>query len=166
MNNIAGFPKDVQKLLEAVRATIKKATPQAEEAIKYGIPTFVLNGNLVHFGGFKHHIGFSPIPGALEEFREELSTYEGAKGSMQFPFDRLLPLNLITKIVKYRIDKNLEMTKAKAKKNSTVYNYLSFEKVFLQQRFDDYRLFRRLKNAKELFITDSALDSYMGLLFK
>ncbi len=113
---IAGFPKEVQKLLQEVRTTIKKAAPEAEEAIKYGIPTFVLHGNLVHFGGFKNHIGFYPAPRALEEFKEELSGYKGAKGSVQFPLDEPLPLRLITKIVKYRVAKNKEAAKAKAKK--------------------------------------------------
>jgi uncharacterized protein YdhG (YjbR/CyaY superfamily) len=112
---IAGFPKEVQKLLQEVRITIKKAAPEAEEAIKYGIPTFVLYGNLVHFGGFKNHIGFYPAPRALEAFKEELSIYKGAKGSVQFPFDEPLPLRLISKIVKYRVQKNMEAAKAKKK---------------------------------------------------
>ena len=112
---IAGYPKNVQKLLEEVRVTIKKAAPGAEEAIKYGIPTFILNGNLVHFGGFKNHIGFYPAPSGIEEFKKELSKYAGAKGSVQFPIDKPLPLALITKIVKFRVKKNLE--KIKTKKN-------------------------------------------------
>ena len=117
---IAGFPKDVQKKLEEIRATIKKAAPKAEEAIKYGIPTFTLNGNLVHFGGFKNHIGFYPAPRALEEFKKELSMYEGSKGAVKFPMDKPLPLTLISKIVKYRVKKNLEtiQTKATKKKKS------------------------------------------------
>jgi uncharacterized protein YdhG (YjbR/CyaY superfamily) len=113
---IAGFPKNVQKILQSVRATIRKAAPKAEEAIKYGLPTFILNGNLVHFGGFKNHIGFYPAPTGIEEFREELSVYEGGKGSIQFPLDKPMPLALITKIVKYRIVENAERAKAKAKK--------------------------------------------------
>jgi uncharacterized protein YdhG (YjbR/CyaY superfamily) len=113
---IAGFPEDVQKLLEEIRSTIRKAAPEAEEAIKYGIPTFVLNGNLVHFGGFKNHIGFYPTPGAIEEFKKELSVYEGAKGSIQFPISSPLPLALVRRIVKYRVKKSLESVKAKAKK--------------------------------------------------
>ena len=112
---IAGYPKNIQKLLEEVRVTIKKAAPGAEEAIKYGIPTFILNGNLVHFGGFKNHIGFYPAPSGIEEFKKELSKYAGAKGSVQFPIDKPMPLALITKIVKFRVKKNLE--KIKTKKN-------------------------------------------------
>jgi uncharacterized protein YdhG (YjbR/CyaY superfamily) len=110
---ISGYPKDVQKLLQAVRTTIKKAAPKAEEAIKYGIPTFVLNGNLVHFGGFKNHIGFYPAPQGIEEFKKELSVYEGAKGSIKFLLNKPLPLALIGKIVKFRVKRNLEKEKAK-----------------------------------------------------
>ena len=113
---IAGYPKDVQKKLEEIRTAIKKAAPKAEEAIKYGIPTFVLNGNLVHFGGFKNHIGFYPAPRVLEEFKKELSVYEGSKGAVQFPLDKPLPLALVSKIVKYRVKKNLETATTKTTK--------------------------------------------------
>ena len=109
---IADFPKDVQKILEQVRATIKKAAPAAEEKISYGIPTFTLNGNLVHFGGFKNHVGFYPTPTGTETFEKELSVYKTGKGSVQFPLDKPMPLHLITQIVKFRVQKNL----AKAKK--------------------------------------------------
>jgi len=98
-----------------MRATIRKAAPQAEEAVKYGIPTFVLNGNLVHFGGYKHHIGFYPAPRALEAFKKELSGYEGSKGTVQFPLDKKLPLGLITRITKYRVKQNLEKAKSMKK---------------------------------------------------
>ena len=104
---IASFPKDVQKSLQKMRATIRKAAPDAEESIKYGIITYMLNGNLVHFGGFKNHIGFYPAPSAIIKFKEELSIYKGAKGSVQFPLDEPLPLKLITKIVKFRVKENL-----------------------------------------------------------
>jgi uncharacterized protein YdhG (YjbR/CyaY superfamily) len=89
---IAGFPHDVQRVLKQIRATIKRAAPQAEEAIKYQIPTFILNGNLVHFAGFRNHVGFYPTPSGIEEFRDELSPYESAKGSVQFPLDKPMPL--------------------------------------------------------------------------
>ena len=112
---IAGFPKQVRKLLLKVRSTIRNAAPQAEEAIKYGIPTFILNGNLVHFGAFKNHIGFYPTPSGIESIQRELSDYKGAKGSIQFPFDKPMPHGLITKIVKFRIEKN--QAKPFAKKN-------------------------------------------------
>ena len=116
---IAGFPKDVQKLLEKMRLTIRNAAPDAEEAIKYQIPTFVLNGNLVHFAAFKNHIGFYPAPRGIEAFKEELTGYEGAKGTVRFPFDKPIPFDLIGRIVKFRVEENLRKAKAKGKKRST-----------------------------------------------
>lgn len=112
---IAGFPKDVQVILEDLRATIRKAAPEAEETINYQIPTFTLNGNLVHFAAYKNHIGFYPTPSGIAAFKKELSAYEGAKGSVQFPIDKPLPLRLITKIVKFRVKENLERRKRKVK---------------------------------------------------
>ena len=112
---IADFPKPIQKLLKQIRATIRKAAPEAEETIKYGIPTFTLNGNLVHFSAYKNHIGFYPAPSGLEAFKKELSGYEGSKGTVRFPFDKPLPLDLISKIVKYRVKKNLEKAVVKKK---------------------------------------------------
>ncbi|MDO9187550.1 MAG: DUF1801 domain-containing protein [Bacteroidia bacterium] len=113
---IAGFPIETQKLLEQIRATIKKAAPEAKETISYAIPTFKLNGNLVHFAAFKNHIGFYPAPSGNEAFKKELSIYKGGKGTVQFPIDKKIPLNLITKIVKFRVKENLERVKTKAKK--------------------------------------------------
>lgn len=113
---IAGFPIETQKLLEQIRATIKKAAPEAKETISYAIPTFKLNGNLVHFAAFKNHIGFYPAPSGNEAFKKELSIYKGGKGTVQFPIDKPIPLNLITKIVKFRVKENLERIKTKAKK--------------------------------------------------
>ena len=113
---IAAFPKEVQEILEKVRATIHKAAPNAEETINYGIPTFTLNGNLVHFAGFKKHIGFYPTPSGIEKFKVELSGYEGAKGSVQFPLDKPIPYDLISKIVTFRVKDNLEKAAAKGKK--------------------------------------------------
>ncbi len=113
---IACFPKDIQKLLTAIRSTIGKAAPKADEAIKYGLPTFVLHGNLVHFGAFKNHIGFYPAPMGIEEFKKELAPYEQSKGAIRFPLDKPLPLTLISKIVKFRVIKNLDKAKAKEKK--------------------------------------------------
>ncbi len=110
---IAGFPKEIQEILEKLRVTIKKAAPQSEETINYAIPTFTLNGNLVHFAAAKNHIGFYPAPSAIKAFNEELSVYEGAKGSIKFAIDKPLPLGLITKIVKFRVKENLERAKAK-----------------------------------------------------
>ncbi len=113
---IAGFPEDVQAILQKIRSTIKRAAPDAEEAVKYGIPTFVLNGNLVHFGGFQKHIGFYPTPSGIEEFKDELSVYKSAKGSVQFPLDQPMPYSLISKIVVFRAKKVRE--KAVSKKKS------------------------------------------------
>lgn len=114
---IAAFPKDVQEILEKIRATIRKAAPNAEEAIKYQIPTFTLNGNLVHFAAFKKHIGLYPAPRALEEFRDELSGYKGAKGSVQFPLDQPIPFDLISRIVEYRVKESLEEQKPKSRRS-------------------------------------------------
>ena len=113
---IAAFPKNIQTLLEQMRATIWKAAPEAKEAISYGIPTFKLNGNLVHFAAFKNHIGFYPTPSGIEEFEKELSVYKQGKGSVQFPLDKPLPLALITRIVKYRTKKNTGKAKLKIQK--------------------------------------------------
>jgi uncharacterized protein YdhG (YjbR/CyaY superfamily) len=105
---IADFPTDVQKILQQIRATIKEAAPEAGEKISYGMPTFTLKGNLIHFAAFKNHIGLYPTPNGIEEFKEELSAYKGAKGSVQFPIDKPMPLALITRIVKFRVKKSLE----------------------------------------------------------
>jgi uncharacterized protein YdhG (YjbR/CyaY superfamily) len=104
---IAGFPADVQQVLEKLRQTIRQAAPQAQETINYAIPTFTLNGNLVHFAAFKQHIGFYPTPSGMEMFKNELSGYAGAKGSVQFPLDRPIPYDLIGEIVRFRVDENL-----------------------------------------------------------
>jgi uncharacterized protein YdhG (YjbR/CyaY superfamily) len=113
---IAGFPKDVQSILQKVRTTIRKAAPEAEEAIKYRMPTFTLKGNLVHFAAFKSHIGFYPTPTGTEKFKRELSVYEGAKGSVRFPLDRPIPFALISRIVKFRVKENLARAAARPRK--------------------------------------------------
>ena len=110
---IAGFPKEVQEILEQIRMTIRKAAPDAEETIKYKMPTFTLNGNLVYFAVFKGHIGFYPAPRGIEELKEETSAYEGAKSSLRFPLDKPVPFDLISKIVKLRVRRNLERAEAK-----------------------------------------------------
>lgn len=99
---IAGFPHDVQLLLQQLRTIIKRIAPDAAEAIRYQIPTFVLNGNLVHFAAFKNHIGFYPTPSGIEAFKEELAPYESAKGSVKFPIDKPIPFDLIADIVRFR----------------------------------------------------------------
>lgn len=112
---IAGFPSEVQEILEKIRRTIREAAPEAEEAIKYQMPTFTLKGNLVHFAAFKNHIGFYPAPRGIEEFKEELSVYKGAKGSVQFPLGKPVPYDLIGRIVKFRVQDNLNKAGAKKK---------------------------------------------------
>lgn len=112
---IASFPPQVKKLLEQVRTTIQKAAPQAQEAISYAMPTFKLNGNLVHFAAFTNHIGFYALPSGNEAFQKELSKYKTGKGSIQFPINEPLPLDLITKIVKFRIEENAKKAELKRK---------------------------------------------------
>ncbi|HEX6288890.1 MAG TPA: DUF1801 domain-containing protein [Herpetosiphonaceae bacterium] len=114
---IAGFPEDVQAILEKIRMTIRQAAPEAQATIKYQMPTFTLNGNLVHFGAFKNHIGFYPVPTGIEAFKDELSVYEGGKGSVQFPLDKPIPFDLISRIVQFRVKENLEKA-AKPKKRT------------------------------------------------
>lgn len=107
------FRKDVQQRLKQMRLTIKKAAPQSKETISYGIPAFTLNGMLVWFAAFKNHIGFYPRTSAIAAFKKELSAYKGAKGSVQFPFDKPLPLPLVSRIVRFRVKENLSKTKKK-----------------------------------------------------
>ena len=107
------FPERVQRILNEVRQTIKDVAPEAEETINYGIPTFTLHGNLVHFAAFENHIGFYPTPSGMEAFKRELSSYKGAKGSVQFPIDQPLPLPLIRKIAEFRVRENLERKQKK-----------------------------------------------------
>jgi len=114
---IAGFPEDVQGILKKIRAAIHDVVPDATEAIKYAIPTFILNGkNLVHFGGFKKHIGFYPAPSGLVQFKEELARYQGTKGAVQFPLDEPIPYDLIRRITAYRVQEEMEKAAASKKK--------------------------------------------------
>lgn len=103
---IKNFPKGTQTILNKVRSTIRKAVPQAEETMSYGIPTFRLNGNLVHFGGFKKHIGFFPTSSSVLKFKKELLPYKTSKGTVQFPLDKSIPFDLIYKITKFRVIEN------------------------------------------------------------
>ena len=116
---IATFPAEIQYKLEQVRATIKAAAPEATEKISYQMPTFYLYGNLIHFAAFKNHIGLYPTPSGIEAFQQELSQYEGSKGAIKFPHDKPLPLDLISKITKYRIEENLKKAEIKAGKKKT-----------------------------------------------
>ncbi|CQR54808.1 iron chaperone [Paenibacillus riograndensis] len=113
---ITQAPPEIREKLEAVRKVIHEAAPEAEEKISYQMPTFFLHGNLVHFAAFKKHIGLYPAPSGIEAFQEELAQYKGAKGSVQFPLDKPLPLDLISRIVKFRAAENREKAAAKAKK--------------------------------------------------
>ncbi|MFZ7113884.1 MAG: iron chaperone [Bacteroidota bacterium] len=115
---ILNFPKDVQLRLEQVRATILKAAPKAEEGISYQIPAYTYKGKLAYFAGYKNHIGFYPTPDVLKEFKNEISVYKNAKGSVQFPHNEKLPLSLVTKMVKFRIKLNEATLKLKATKKS------------------------------------------------
>jgi uncharacterized protein YdhG (YjbR/CyaY superfamily) len=110
---IATFPVEVQKILQELRATIKVSAPDAEEKISYQMPTFFLKGNLVHFAAYKNHVGFYPTPSGIEKFHQELSKYEGAKGSVKFPINQPLPLSLIQKIVEFRVLENLQIAEVK-----------------------------------------------------
>jgi uncharacterized protein YdhG (YjbR/CyaY superfamily) len=100
---IAGFPPEVQEILNKVRLTIRKAAPKAEEAIKYDIPTFVLGKNLVHFAAYSKHIGIYPVPSGSDAFNKQLAPYVKGKGTVQFPLDKPIPYGLISKIVKARM---------------------------------------------------------------
>jgi uncharacterized protein YdhG (YjbR/CyaY superfamily) len=113
---IAGFAPDVQTILQEIRTTIRKAAPDAREKISYRMPTFTLQGNLVHFAAHTKHIGFYPTPSGIEKFKVELSPYRSSKGAVQFPLDKPIPLDLISKIVKFRAEENLQRAEAKRKK--------------------------------------------------
>lgn len=113
---IATFPPDIQEILQTLRATIRAAAPDASEKISYQMPTFYLEGNLVHFAAYRNHIGFYPAPRGIEAFQDELSRYKGAKGSVQFPIGEPLPLDLIGRIVAFRVQDNLARAQAKKRK--------------------------------------------------
>lgn len=115
---IQRFPEKVRSILTQLRATVREAAPEATEKISYQMPTFYYNGNLVHFAAFKNHIGFYPAPSGIEAFNEELRKYKGAKGSVQFPIDEPLPLDLISRIVKFRVAENAKDAATRRTKTS------------------------------------------------
>ncbi|HEU4784958.1 MAG TPA: DUF1801 domain-containing protein [Ktedonobacterales bacterium] len=115
---IAAFPADVQALLQAVRATIRAAAPDAEERISYGMPAFAQEGNLVYFAALKNHIGLYPTSSGIAAFQQELSAYESSKGAVKFPKDQPMPLDLITRIVQFRVTENLNRAAAKSRTKS------------------------------------------------
>ena len=108
---IALFPKDIQKILQELRLAIRDSAPDAVEAINYQMPTFRLNGNLVHFAAAKSHIGFYPTPSAIEAFEEELLDYEVSKGTVRFPMNKPIPLDLVKRIVRFRVKENMSNNK-------------------------------------------------------
>lgn len=112
---IVSFPNNIQKILRQLRTTIKKSAPDAEEVISYGMPAYRQNGILVYFAVHKSHIGFYPTPTGIEAFKKEIADYKWAKGSVQFPLDKPLPLGLITEIVKFRVRENSQKEKTKKK---------------------------------------------------
>src|ERR1700720_3125242 len=105
---IASYPQKTQVFLKKMQAVICKAAPQATEAISYGVPTYKLNGNLVHFGGFKSHIGFFPTPSGIKHFQKELSAYKTSKGAVQFPIEKPIAVGLVAKIVEFRVKESAE----------------------------------------------------------
>ncbi len=115
---IAGFPNEVQEILEKIRMTIRKTAPEAEETIRYQMPTFTLRGSyLVYFAAYKKHIGFYPAPIGNAEFEEEIATYAAGKGTLKFPLDKPIPYDLISRVVRFRMQENLERAGAKKKKS-------------------------------------------------
>jgi uncharacterized protein YdhG (YjbR/CyaY superfamily) len=113
---IATFPESTQLLLAQVREAIESVAMNAEQTIKYAMPTYVYHGNLVHFAGYKNHIGFYPTPSGLIAFQEEISSYKNSKGAVQFPLNQPLPLELIQKITRYRMQENEAKRKVGGKK--------------------------------------------------
>ncbi len=105
---IAGFPEEIQDRLKQMRTLIQKTAPDAEEAMVYGVPTFKLNGNLVHYAAFKKHIGLYPTPSGIQAFKKELSNYELSEGTVRLPHDQPIPFDLIKQMVEFRVKENLE----------------------------------------------------------
>ena len=112
---INSFPPATKKQMEKLRSLIRKAAPKAEELISYKMPAYKLHGVLVYFAGYDHHVGFYPMPSAIEKFHRELSKYKKAKGTVQFPIDETLPADLITRMVKFRVDENIEKASLKTR---------------------------------------------------
>lgn len=108
---INGYPKNIQNILKQIRHTIRMVAPNAKETIKYQMPTFTMNGNLVHFAAFKNHIGLYPTPSAIGKFKADLSKYQSTKGAVRFPLDKPIPYGLIKKIVRFRVKENLSQSK-------------------------------------------------------
>lgn len=110
---ILGFPLEIKKILRALAVTIVDAAPEASEKISWGMPTFILHGNLVHFAAQKKHVGFHPASSAIEAFKDELAEYHCSKGTVQFPYSQPLPLELISRMVKFRVEEQMKLAEAK-----------------------------------------------------
>ena len=110
---ILKFTPDIQEILRTIRKVIKESAPDAEEKISWGMPTFTLHGNLVHFAAHKNHIGLYPSPSGTDSFKLELLEYKGGKGSIRFPFEKPMPYELIGRIVKFRVAENRKMAEDK-----------------------------------------------------
>jgi len=110
---IESFPESTQKILKKLHKAIKEAAPNAEETISYNIPAFMLNGPLVYYAAYKHHIGFYPTGAGIAAFKDDITSYKHSKGTIQFPIDQPLPLDLVKKIVRHRIKMNVDKTKKK-----------------------------------------------------
>ena len=113
---IEQFPSNIQDILNEIREVIRKAAPYAIEKISYQMPCYYLNGNLVYYAAYKKHIGFYPLPSGIDTFHEELSQYKGSKGAVQFPINQPIPLDLIRRIVEFRVNENLQISKVKSTK--------------------------------------------------
>lgn len=113
---IMQFPSEIQEKLQIIRKVIKESAPEATEKISWQMPTFYLYGNLVHFAAHKRHIGFYPGAKAIEVFKSELSEYNSSKGAVQFPFEKVMPLGLISEIVKFRVIENTKAAESKPKR--------------------------------------------------
>jgi uncharacterized protein YdhG (YjbR/CyaY superfamily) len=122
---IIPFPAETQKQMEQIRTIIKEAAPQAEEVISYGMPSFRLNGRLLYFAAYRNHIGFYPMASAIEAFKSSLSDYKWAKGSIQFPLSKPVPVDLISDIVKFRVQQNLAKAYTGSKKKLKNDDFLS-----------------------------------------
>jgi uncharacterized protein YdhG (YjbR/CyaY superfamily) len=103
---INAFEGEVKSILQKIRNTVREVAPEATESINYGIPTFKQSGNLVHFAAYKNHIGFYPSPSGMEEFKKDVALYKTGKGTMQFPLDKPIPYDLISEIVRFRVEEN------------------------------------------------------------
>jgi uncharacterized protein YdhG (YjbR/CyaY superfamily) len=112
---VAQFPSETQDILNKLRQVIQETAPEATEKISYQMPTFALHGNLVHFAAYENHIGFYPTPSGIEMFKDELSSYKGAKGSVQFPINKQLPYELIRRIVDFRVNESKRRAESKKK---------------------------------------------------